>query len=241
MAESKYNVKAVLAPCPGYTDQPMLDSLRVRLVARLLELPEERLLELEQFLSRTPSAPAALADEKYWPHAPLHRLSDHGTFLVTASTYQKEHHFRGAARLDYLETKLLAAAKEAGWQLEAWAVFANHYHFVAQASAKAERFSDWIGRLHRETSEHVNTLDGTPGRKTWHNYRETELTYETSYLARLSYVHQNAVKHGLVQQANQYRWCSAAWFERTATRAQVRTIYRFKTDQVKIEDDFDPV
>jgi len=51
-------------------------------------------------------------------------------------------------------------------------------------------------------------------------------------------VHQNAVKHKLVAVANQYRWCSAAWFERNASPAQVKTIYGFKVDQVKIEDDF---
>jgi len=65
--------------------------------------------------------------------------------------------------------------------------------------------------------------------------------YEKSYLARLNYVHQNAVKHGLVSVANQYPWCSAAWFERTATRAQVRTIYSFKTDRVTVQDEFEPV
>jgi putative transposase len=67
------------------------------------------------------------------------------------------------------------------------------------------------------------------------------LTYEESYLARLSYVHNNAVKHGLVKIAKQYPWCSAAWFERTATSAQVKTLARMKTDRIKIEDDFEPV
>jgi len=32
-----------------------------------------------------------------------------------------------------------------------------------------------------------------------------KLTYEASYLARLCYVHKNAVKHGIVRIANQYR------------------------------------
>jgi putative transposase len=41
--------------------------------------------------------------------------------------------------------------------------------------------------------------------------------------------------------ATQYRWCSAAWFERTATPAQVRTVYRFKTDKVSVLDNFDPL
>ena len=79
------------------------------------------------------------------------------------------------------------------------------------------------------------------GRQVWFNYWDTQLTFEKSYLARLSYVHQNAVKHGLVRQAHEYRWCSAAWFERTATPAHVKTIYGFKTDRVKIEDDYEPV
>ena len=72
----------------------------------------------------------------------------------------------------------------------------------------------------------------------WHNFRETKLTFEASYLARLNYVHQNALKHGLVPVANQYRRCSAAWFERVATPAQVQTLDSFKTDQVNVEDDF---
>ena len=73
----------------------------------------------------------------------------------------------------------------------------------------------------------------------WFNFWDTALTYEKSYLARLAYVHQNAVRHGLVKVANQYRWCSAAWFERSATPAQVKTIYGFKIDQVKLRDEYE--
>ena len=40
--------------------------------------------------------------------------------------------------------------------------------------------------------------------------------------------------------ANQYPRCSAAWFERTATRAQVKTIYSFKTDHLEIYDAYNP-
>jgi putative transposase len=56
----------------------------------------------------------------------------------------------------------------------------------------------------------------------------------------LKYVHQNPVKHGLVPVANQYPWCSAAWFEREASPAMVKSIYRFKIDGVKVHDEFDP-
>jgi len=84
----------------------------------------------------------------------------------------------------------------------------------------------------------LNKQDNTPGRKVWHNYWDTQLTHQASYLARLNYVHQNAVKHQIVSVASQYPWCSAAWFERTATEAQIKTVYSFKTNQLHINDDY---
>ncbi len=177
---------------------------------------------------------------KDWPHAPLHRLDENGTYIVTAGTHRKEHYFSGKEKLDYLEASLLRLLKEAGWQLEAWAVFSNHYHFVAHSTPNAGSLRAAITALHSLTAQETNLLDLRAGRKVWHNYRDTKLTYETSYFARLNYVHQNAVKHCLVPVANKYPWCSAAWFERTATSAQVQTIYSFKTDAVRIDDDFEP-
>ena len=178
-----------------------------------------------------------------WPHAPAHLLSETGTYFVTAGTYRKEHHFRGAERLAVLQRGLLKLASEHGWQLEAWAVFSNHYHFIAHSPADAptaEGLSKMLGVLHAKTAGWVNRLDRAPGRQVWHNFWDTRLTYQNSYLARLSYVHHNAVKHGLVPVASQYPWCSAGWFERTASPAQVKSVYRFKTDQVKVFDEFEP-
>lgn len=176
---------------------------------------------------------------KDWPHAPVHRLHGKGTFIVTAGTLHKHHYFRRAELLDYLERELLAKAKQYYWQLEAWAVFSNHYHFVGHALEDAETLRPFLTHLHADTAREVNRRDGESDRQVWYNFWETKLTFEKSYLARLNYVHQNAVKHGLVLVANQYRWCSAAWFERTATPAQVKTIYSFKTDKVRVVDDFD--
>ena len=176
---------------------------------------------------------------KDWPHAPLHRLSGQGTYIVTAGTLNKEHLFCDADSLDLLENGLLEQAKQYHWQLEAWAVFSNHYHFVGHALEDAATLRPFLSHLHADTAREVNQRDATPGRQVWFNYWETELTFEKSYLSRLNYVHQNPVKHGLVPVANEYRWCSAAWFERTATPAQVKTIYSFKTDKVRVDDDFD--
>jgi putative transposase len=175
-----------------------------------------------------------------WPHAPLHQLSQSGTYFVTAGTYLKQHHFRGRERLRVLHRGLLTVARDFGWQLEAWAVFSNHYHFVAHSPPeRAENLSRMLGLLHEKLAKWINELDHTQGWRVWFNFRETRLTYEKSYLARLKYTHQNAVKHSLVQVANQYPWCSAAWFERTATAAHLKTIQGFKTDKLQVYDEYD--
>ncbi len=175
-----------------------------------------------------------------WPHAPLHELSARGTYFLTAGTYHKEHHFRGVERLKVLHRGLLTVARDFGWHLEAWAVFSNHYHFVGHSpDAGAENLAQMLGFLHEKTAKWINKLDDLAGREVWHNFWETRLTYKKSYLARLNYVHQNPVRHKLVQVANQYPWCSAGWFERTASPAQVKTIYGFKIDKLKILDEYD--
>jgi putative transposase len=177
-----------------------------------------------------------------WPRAPVHRLSAAGTYFVTAGTYLKAHHFRGARRCGVLNRGLLKMLGEAGWRLEAWAVFSNHYHFIAHSPEDgAGSLSEVLGELHSRTATWLNRIEGKPKRKVWHNFWETRLTFEKAYLARLNYVHQNPVRHGLAPVANQYPWCSAAWFERAGTPAQVRTIYGMKIDAVSVMDSYEPM
>ena len=182
------------------------------------------------------------SDSPSWPHAPTHLLSEAGTYIVTAATYGKLHYFRGAERLCALQNELLQGAADFDWHVEAWAVFSNHYHFVSHSpenAGTANSLSSWLSQVHERTAKWVNGLDGIEHRQVWYNYWETRLTFQRSYLARLSYVHQNPVKHGLVPVANQYPWCSAAWFERTARPAQVKTIYALKIDSIRILDDYE--
>jgi len=177
-----------------------------------------------------------------WPHAPTHRLSVTGAYFVTAGTYRKLHHFRSRDRLDVLHRGLLTVARDFGWSLEAWAVFSNRYHFVAHSPVDehgAASLARMLRFLHEKTAKWINVADAAPGRQVWHNYWETLLTYEESYMARLRYVHQNAVRHGVVPVANQYPWCSANWFEQTATPAQIKTIYAFPIDRLNVCDEYD--
>jgi putative transposase len=137
-----------------------------------------------------------------------------------------------------LQDALLATLEKHDWIVQAWAVFVNHYHFVAEAPENNSSLNLLIKEFHATTAIEVNRLDVTKGRQVWFQYRDTCLTYEKSWLARLNYVHNNAVHHGLVKFAENYPYCSAGWFQQKANPTFVRKVRSFRTDRLKIEDDF---
>ena len=173
-----------------------------------------------------------------WPHAPIHRLSASGAYIVTCGTYNKLPLFRDADRLTYLTKALIVLARERNWRLQAWSVFANHYHFVAEAESGSSLVS-LVRYLNSISAKYVNRLDDAPGRKVWHQYWDTHLTYHPSFLARLNYVHTNPVKHGVVSNAELYEWCSASWFARTAQRSFFSTVMGLRSDNIALPDDYD--
>ena len=103
-----------------------------------------------------------------WPHAPVHKLGETGAFIVTAGTYRKTHHFKKSCLLDFLQTTLCSEADRFGWQLQAWAVFSNHYHFVAVSPPNARTLKDLLRRLHSITAREANRVNGSRGQQVWH-------------------------------------------------------------------------
>jgi putative transposase len=173
-----------------------------------------------------------------WPHGPAHWLFEPGLYIVTAGTYQKLPHLSSPLRLDFFLDSLFRCARQFGWNLRAWSVLPNHYHFVAASPSDSGNLRKFLGKLHMQTARQLNLLDETPGRKVWFQFWESHITFERSYLARLNYVHHNPARHGVVPLAENYRWCSAAWFARNALPAVVNTVKSFKTDRVNVPDDF---
>jgi len=97
---------------------------------------------------------------------------------------------------------------------------------------KPDQASTFVNRnIRQPTGQH-------PRQKVWFQYWESHLTFQHSYFARLSYVHQNPVRHNLASTPSLYPWCSAAWFKRKATPAFFKTIMTFPNDKLEIPDDF---
>ena len=184
------------------------------------------------------NAMLAILMRESWPHAPPHYFTPNGVYLVTAATLHRKRLFFSDGKLDLLLDTTFELAKTYQLILQAWAFFPNHYHVVISFENSATSHRDFVRHLHRELAIRLNRIDSTPGRRVMYEFWDTHLTFERSWLTRLNYVHQNAVKHGLVPLANQYPWCSAPWFETNARPGFVKSVYSFKTDRIKVPDDF---
>jgi putative transposase len=176
--------------------------------------------------------------QESWPHAPPHYFTPHGTYIITAATLHRKSLFDSRLKLDLLRDTTFELAKDYALILHAWAFFSNHYHLVINFGNTTTVHRDFVRHLHRELAIRLNRMVAASGQRVMYEFWDTRLTFERSWLARLNYVHQNAVKHGLVPVANQYPWCSAAWFESNARSGFVRSVYSFKTDRIKMPDDF---
>jgi len=175
---------------------------------------------------------------KVWHHSPAHLFIPNMTYMVTAGTYRKENHFKGYDRLSILLNSLFEEAELFGMKLQAWSIFSSHYHFIAYVQGNASSLKRMIQSLHSKTARKVNIIDGKKGRRVWFQYWDTCLTYEKSYYARLQYVHNNPVHHGLAESAELYPFCSASWFEKNAEHSFKKKVKSFKWDKVKVKDEF---
>ncbi len=183
----------------------------------------------------------AMDDELHmssWHHGPPHCFATGYVYFISAGTLHKEHLFSSVERREYLQERLLSTLAHSGWLVQAWAVLSNHYHFVAEVPQGARPLGSMLRDLHSETAREINRLDSAAGRTVWHQFRDTRLTYEKSWLARLHYVNENAVHHGLVREATQYPYCSAGWFEREANPGFYRAVMMTKCDRLNIGDDY---
>jgi putative transposase len=185
-----------------------------------------------------PTADDCAKGTRDWPHAPPHRLESSGVYFLTARAAEQRHLLAADEMKDWFLAKLFELCTQFSWKLEAWAVLSNHYHFVAHSPrGSAESLGPMVRKLHSQTTQELNRRDNKAGRtRLWQNYRETHLTFQHSYLARLHYVHQNAVHHGLVKVGSDWKWCSAATFKAAVSPAWLKTITSFKYDEIARAD-----
>jgi len=170
-----------------------------------------------------------------WSHAPVHVTLTEATYIVTCGTYLKQPLYRNPADLDLFQSQLFEVAKKHQLILHAWCVLINHYHLIVHANGSLEPF---FRHLHSVASIELNKRHATAGRKVWFQYRETAISDERSYFARLKYVQENAVHHGVIANAENYKWCSARWLAEHASRGFVKALRDASITNLNVPDDY---
>jgi putative transposase len=175
---------------------------------------------------------------KVYLHNPPHYFAPNAMYMVTGTILHKQHLLSDNKRKEFVLQTLIQRANLLRWELQAWTVLNNHYHFIAQAPENVQTLEKLIRQIHSITAIEFNRQDATPGRQVWHNYWDTCLTYEKAYLARLRYVHENPVKHGLVENAAEYPFCSYKWFLENGDDILKEQVFNQPIDSIKVFDDF---
>jgi len=119
---------------------------------------------------------------KTYPHNPPHLFSPNAIYMVTGAILHKQPLINTPEKKLFICKTLFERTKIQGWELQAWAILNNHYHFIADAPENSLSLERLIRELHSITAIQLNKLDQTPGRQVWQNYWDTCITYEKSYL-----------------------------------------------------------
>ena len=175
---------------------------------------------------------------KIYLHNPPHYFVSNAMYMITGAILYNQPLLGENNRKEFVLQTLLERTSLLGWNLQAWAVLNNHYHFIGHAPENAMTLEKLIRQLHSITAIEINRWDKTPGRQVWFNYWDSCLTYEKSYLARLHYIHINPVKHGVADMAIDYPFCSYKWFIEQGDEILKQQVFSQPIDRVKVFDDF---
>ncbi len=96
---------------------------------------------------------------KIYPHNPPHYFVPNAMYMVTGSILHKQHLLREDVKKEFFLQTLFERADQLGWELEAWAVLHNHYHFIAQAPEDATTLTKLVRQIHSITAIEVNRRD----------------------------------------------------------------------------------
>jgi putative transposase len=159
-------------------------------------------------------------------HGPPHYEGESGHYLLTVACYEHRPligvtpHRMAAFESEFLDT--LAQHCRA---VCAWVVLPNHYHVLLHAPDLRELLNA-VGRLHGQTSFRWNGEEDCRGRRVWHRAAETEIKSDRHFWATMNYVLHNAVRHGYVEQWQDWPYSNAEQYLNEVGRPEAERRWR---------------
>ena len=147
--------------------------------------------------------------------------------LITAGTFQKRPFISGDQRKAMLLESLDFNCYKWQWRILAYVVLPNHYHLVVQTPAgDASRAAHIMQSAHSFSAHHWRRDDPSIRSRIWWNFWETAIDNLNKLRQHINYLHANPVHHGIVTDAQRYRFSSYAEY----LAADAATIHAWEKD-----------
>lgn len=177
---------------------------------------------------------------KTYPHNPPHLFIPNAKYFITGSTYKRVSYLKSDEAKWQLIISIQKAFKQYHWELEDWVILDNHYHLMGNAPDEVETLSKIINDVHKFNALWIkkNISESAGVKKIWYNYWDTCITYETSYFARLNYIWYNPVKHGYIDNPEDWELGSYHQRIREVEDGIERIKREYPWDKLNLKDDF---
>ena len=174
---------------------------------------------------------------KTYSNNPPHLFRNDSKYFITASTLNRIKHYDSDKAKYFLTDSIFQAFTKFNWIIEDWVVLDNHYHLIAEANNNPETLSNIIKEIHKFTAIWIkkNNQQARQAEKIWYNYWDTCITYEKSYLTRINYIWNNPVKHGYIENPEDWKFGSYYYRFRNEQKYTAGIISNNPCDKLDLE------
>jgi len=177
---------------------------------------------------------------KIYKHNPPHLFKPESKYFVTAGTYKKKFLLKRDDAKERLLKSLFKGCEDFGFDLEDWVILDNHYHVMLSSENKEIFLDKLLREVHKFTALWIkkNVPEAANEEKIFYNYWDTCIDYEKSYYARLNYIYYNSVKHGYVENPEEYNFGSY-YYRKDLKKDFFNKLKRdYPFDKINVKDDF---
>ena len=121
--------------------------------------------------------------------------------------------------------QLLATFEACQSKVLAWCVLPNHYHVLCATGGLKDLCSS-LGKLSGRVSFQWNGEDSARGRKTWCGVVDRLIRSDRHYWSTVNYIHHNPVRHGYVEQWQEWPFSSAVRYLKEMGHSEAARVWK---------------
>ena len=135
------------------------------------------------------------------------KISENGLYHIVFRGVNKQHIFEEDRDYEKLKEVLLEIKDEMKYEIYVYCFMSNHVHIVLKESNPGD-ISLIMKRVLTKYARWYNIKYKRSGALIANRYKSKPIDVDEYFLSLVRYIHQNAVKAGIVDDINEYRWSS---------------------------------